>query len=186
MGKLIAIVGIAIVGFLAAVVGMLAATGNLNKDAVAKLLGREVEVVADAPPEVDPSTGLVKELKTERERLTQKLKELDERDEQLNLREQEVDATLAEIQALHELINANMEKLDAAQDENLVALSKTLASMKAQEAAISLSAMEPKDAVKLLPLIKDRDRGKIMDAMSGKGDKENRDEIFRLMQEKMY
>jgi flagellar motility protein MotE (MotC chaperone) len=186
MGKLIAILGIAIVGFLGAVVGMLAATGNLNKDTLDKMLGTESDSTAEAVPLDDPSSALVKALKSERERLAQQKIELDKRDEMLSLREREVDSTLTAIQELQVQINAAMTTLDEAQEANLQELAKTLENMKSQEAAIALAAMEPKDAVKLLPLIKDRDRGKIMDAMNGEGDKETRAAIFELMKDKLY
>ena len=186
MGKLIAILGIAVVGFLAAVVGMLAVSGNLNKGALDRMLGRESATPTETVPMDDPSGTLVKELKLERERLAQRRKELDEWEEKLILRGQEDDTVLTETQALQEQINASMDALDEAQAANLESLSKTLASMNPKEAAIAIAAMAPEDAVKVLPLMKDRNRGKIMDAMKGDGDQEKRNEIFELMQEKLY
>jgi flagellar motility protein MotE (MotC chaperone) len=183
MGKLVAILGIAVVGFLAAVVGMLAVSGNLNKEAVDSLLGRGTEIASETSPVDDPSSVLVKELKLERERLVQKQRDLDAREEQLKLREQEVDTTLTDIQTIQEQITEAMNTLDAAQESNLKDLSETLENMKAQEAADALEAMDPKDAVKLLPLIKEKDRGKIMDSMK---DKDKRATLFELLQERLY
>lgn len=180
MGKLIATLVMVVAAFLLAVVIPMAATGKLNKESIDKIRGVEVTLEAEEP---DPATPLLQSLEAERERLNELAADLAKREELLTLREQELSSTLQEVTQMQASIAAAMDEMDADQQERMMEVAKTLGSMKATNAADDLESMTPEQAAVLLPLIDERARGKILDAMD---DLQHRSLILQIMQESKY
>jgi len=181
MGKIIAIAALSIAAFALGIVGPMALTGNLNKDTLDKLMGKES--MLPEVEEVDDSGPLLAELKRERERLIAWEAELKNRDGLLVLREQEVFSSLDELEEIQKEVNATLDELDSKQEEGIKNVATSLSSMKPAEAAEDLESMTPEDAARLLPQIEDRKRGKILDAME---DQQKRALNLQIMQERKY
>ncbi|MFP6582273.1 MAG: hypothetical protein VCD00_06925 [Candidatus Hydrogenedentota bacterium] len=180
MKKIIATLVALVAVFMLAVVVPMAVSGYLNKASIDTLLGREPSLEADEP---DPATALVQSLNEERDRLRAVEADLQKREELLTLRESDLSATLAEVKAIQEAVSANMDTLDAQQEAGIAEVAKTLSSMKADNAAVELESMTPEQAARLLPLISERSKGKILDAMS---DLQHRSLILQILQESKY
>lgn len=181
MLKILGMLMLGVVVFLAALVGPMAATGNLNPETIMRLLGRE-----EAPEPVwnpDDDLGpLALKISAEQDRLREWEERLSEEDTRLTQRERDLDATLDEITGIQTEISSAIDQLDSEQQASILAIAKTLESMAAANAAIDLEGMSPEDAARILPLIKDRSRGKILDAMK----QLNRSLILQVMQERKY
>jgi flagellar motility protein MotE (MotC chaperone) len=180
MGKIITTLVVVIAAFMLAVVIPMAASGNLNKESIDKILGREVLL---EPNEPDPASTLLQSLNEERERLTAWDADLKKRENLLALREADLSSTVKEVQAMQEQINSSMDTLDEEAMAGIEEVAKTLGTMKPDNAAKDLEAMTPEQAAKLLPLIEERSRGKILDAME---DLQHRSLILQIMQETKY
>ena len=180
MGKFITFFTLIVLAFMAALVVPLALSGKLDKDSINTILGKETEAPV---AEVDPAGALMQTLKEEQERLVALDAAITKREELVKLREAEVQATLNEVTTLQAEITQSMNVLDEEQKTRLADLAKTLGTMKAEKAAESLEQMTPEQASDLLPLISDKDRGKILDSMK---DLQHRALIFQIMQESKY
>lgn len=180
MGKLIATLLGVVLAFLLAVVIPMAATGKLDKASIDKILGKEVVLEPDEP---DPANSLLVSLDAERERLKEWESKLSKREEFLNLREQELSSTLNEVTQMQESIAAAMDTMDEDQQKRMMEVAKTLGTMKPNNAADDLESMTPEQAARLLPMIDERARGKILDAMD---DLQHRSLILQIMQESKY
>lgn len=169
-------------------VGMLAATGNLNQDALDRLMGKEVEVKPGAGGEhgaegghtddtpVDPIT---KQILKQREELVKKEQELKDYEQQLNQRAAELDALYQQVQSAKQEFEASVSAADAARQVEIEAVANTVSNMKPSAAAERLENMPIPDMVEVLRAVKDKDRGKIVEAMKP----ETAAEVLRKMQE---
>ena len=180
MKKLIATLVMVIAAFMVAVVVPMAVTGKLNKESIDKILGREAQLETDEP---DPANALLQSLDTERDRLKEWEADLAKREELLTLREQELSSTLDEVTQMQASITAAMDDMDSDQQDRMMEVATTLGSMKPDNAAADLESMTPEQAARLLPMIDERSRGKILDAMN---DLQHRSLILQIMQESKY
>lgn len=180
MGKIIGILIAGVVVFVGTLVGALAATGKLNADTFAKLLGKQEAAHPDAATPAEDLGPLTTKIKEEQERLRAKELELDEREAQLDQREALLDQTLAEVTKAQEEVAAALGQLDEQHNAAILQIAKTMEKMDPANAAIDLAAMTPEDAAKIVPLITDRSRGKILDEMEA----EPRARLLEVLQEK--
>ncbi len=164
MMKIVGIAIAAMVVFLAAVLVPLAMTGKLNAGTIKKLAGREEKPVPppDANENLSPLTVKIKE---EQERLKEWQKDLQDREDRLDQREDLLDQTLAEIEKAQAEVKAALGQVDDQHAAALQQIAKTMEKMDPANAATDLAAMEAEDAAKIVPLISDRNRGKILDEM---------------------
>jgi len=188
--KIVLILLGAITVFVLTLVGMLAATGNLNQDALDRLMGKEVEVKPgeggehgaeaghEAAPEeaVDPIT---KQIMKQREESASKERELKDYEQQLNQRAAELDALYQQIQTAKQEFESTVSAADAARMVEVEAVANTVSNMKPTAAAERLENMPVPDMVEVLRKVKDKDRGKIVEAMKP----ELAAEVLRKMQE---
>lgn len=167
--------------FVITIVGALAVTGNLNAEAVNRLMGREVASTTAIDDE-DPSGPFMNALKEKETRLNEQEQELNARDDRLLQRQRILDETLEEIALIQEQIQAGLDELDTDRDERIVKTAKLIAAMNATNAAKDLEAMPPEDAAELLRNIKERNAGRILDAM----DPRKRTLVHQYLQERKY
>ena len=174
---------LALIAFLVAVIGPLAATGQL-KTAMEKVLGRgDAENAAALIVAPDEANELAKALNERAGELDARKERLDELENRLNIRRSEIDEQLDYLEEQRAEVFAALDKLDAAQQQGLNEVALTLAAMKPAEAAMDLEQMLPEQAAELLPLIEERKRGKMLDAMI---DKDKRAAILDIMQDRKY
>lgn len=180
MIKFLGIILLFAVCFLGALIGPAAVTGKLNEDTIRQLMGGE-EPAAEAQKK-DELGPLAEKLRAEQKRLQDWDAELAEEDARLTQRERIVDDTLTQVTQIQSEISAAMDTLDQEQVAAIETIAKSLAAMDEQNAATDLEAMSPEEAARILPLIKDRDRGKILDAM----DAARRSMIIQVQQDRKY
>lgn len=181
MLKILGVAALGIVCFLVAVIIPMAVTGNLNEETITRLFAGE------QPPEAtrtaDDYLGpLAAKLRAQQERLDEWDTRLAQEDVRLTQRERIVDETLTQITQIQTDVSAAMDALDTEQQAAILSIAKTMAAMTARNAAIDLEAMSPEEAARILPLIKDRNRGKILDAMAA----DRRSLILQVLQERKY
>ncbi len=177
MVKKLIIVFLAFAAFLAAVLVQMGMQGQLNMASVNRVLGREAEQTAPVE-EGDPLSPIAQRIKADRDALDQRKVNLDSREARLQQRQQLLDDTLKDITEIEARIQTGLGQFDEQQAAALEAVAKSLENMTDTTAALSLEAMNPERAAVLLPLIAERDRGKIFDAM-----KENsRNLVLEVMQ----
>ena len=75
-------------------------------------------------------------------------------------------SSLDEMLLVQEDVIKALDTLDAEQAKGIEDVALSMASMKPAIAAKDLELMSPEDAARLLPLIEERKRGKILDAMT--------------------
>ena len=170
-----------LVTFIITIVGALAATGNLNADAINRLMGREGSGEVSMDTE-DPSGPFMNALKAKEQQLNEQEQNLNERDDRLMQRQRILDETLEEITLIQEQIQAGLDDLDTDRDERIIKTAKLIAAMSAPNAAKDLEAMPPEDAAELLRNIKERNAGRILDAM----DPRKRTLVHQYLQKRKY
>jgi len=178
--KILMTVIAAITVFLVALLVPAVLSGNLTADTARRLVGIE-------PPEppVDPDAQLgplARKLKEEQQRLKEWEAALAEREAKLVQRERILDQTLEEISATQEAVKAALNELDAERAAACEEIAKSLTAMEPRNAAVDLESFPPDDAAHILRLIRERDRGKILDAM----EETRRADIMQEMVAKKY
>lgn len=181
MAKVVGFVGLALLAFVLAIVGSMAASGNLNRETLNRLIGRET-ATRTLVVEEDVIGPVAQKLKEERENLNKKAADVEEREGQLNLREQALDETLKEIRRLQEQIAGDLDTMDAERAQSLEDVAKSLSKMTPGNAASSLESWPTEEAAEILRLIKERNRGKILDAM----DQKRASLLLQTMAERKY
>jgi flagellar motility protein MotE (MotC chaperone) len=185
--KIVLIVLGAVTVFTLTLVGMLAATGNLNQDALDRLMGKEVEAAGEAghgaggehAATEEPVDPITKQIMKQREELASKERELKDYEQQLNQRAAELDALYQQVQTAKQEFEASVGAADAARQMEIEAVANTVSNMKPAAAAERLENMPIPDMVAVLRAVKDKNRGKIVEAMSP----ETASEVLRKMQE---
>ncbi len=161
-----------------AVAGTLALTGNLSKEALGRLMHPEQATTPTVTKEeAKPALGAVsaanfdaaakglKERSTEIERQELELKEKKQR---VDLAQRDLDAVRADLKKSIDTIEKSMQTMDAQSAAALQEMATSVSQMKPDKARDTLLAMdklEPGKAVKILRLIKERDRVKILNAL---------------------
>ncbi len=165
MIRIVLLVVLALLAFVLSMVGALAATGNLNAEALQRLT-----TGAAAPPEaLGPATALGPLAR----QLQEKEQQLNQREQELALREQQLDARMRELQQLQ----SQLEQLDSELEDKLTTgdaesaqrqktVANTLAEMRASNAAERLEGLPIDEIASILRLIEDEgDRAKIIEEM---------------------
>lgn len=173
--------------FTLSLIGTMAATGNLNQDAVNRLMGKEVEQPAPAAGaahgaaggEADAADPITRQLQKQRAELEAKEKELKEYEAQLNQRASELDALYNQVQTAKAEFEAAVGEAEKKHAEEIETVANTVAAMKPTNAAERLASMPVPDVVEVLRKVKDKNRGKIVEAM----EPEAAAEVLRKMQE---
>ena len=177
--KAVALIGLAVAVFLATLVGAMAASGNLSKDNIERLV-KGPPTPAELPEPEDDVGPLTAALRTREEKLKQ-------REAKVKAREERVSQMLADLDELREEVVAIQQQiadaLDSDDEDRLdrrkdVALS--LSEMKPENAAKTLDDWPVEDAADILRMIKEKDRGKILDGM----DTDKASVLLRALQER--
>lgn len=177
--KYIALTLAAVAVFAVSLVGILAATGNLNQDKLDRLLGRESGAPEKAAEETAlPLDPIARQMQMREQSLSEKERELKEYEQQLNQRAAELDALYQQVQAAQQQLDAAIGAADEAREVELETVANTVANMKPKAAAERIENMPVDDIVEVLRKMKDKDRGKIVEAMSP----ETAAEVLRKMQ----
>lgn len=153
-----------IMAFLAAVIVPLALSGNLSSEAIGKAMKKESPVpeAARSQGEVD---GLVRALKDREAELDRREEKVKAEEARLKKMQAELDDLRAELANIHLQVQEALGTEDAGKAERVKETALAISKMKPANAAESLKDWTPEDAAEVLRNVKERERGKILDAM---------------------
>lgn len=164
--KIILLAGAGLASFLLALTAALALSGNLNRDAMQKLMGAQTptenQAGADQHQDVDTLVRLLREKETALER---RERELNERETQLLAREESLQRMRAEVETMQGRIQDAFADEAKERETRLETVAVTLTQMRPNRAAERLEGMPPEDIADILKLLEPRDRGKIIEAL---------------------
>jgi len=167
--KIILYAMVALISFIASLAAALALTGNLSKETLDRMMGKESAVTtpsAVAPPPQSDSVGpLVQQLKKKEESLKKREQELNEQATQLDQRQQELERMRTDLEGMQKQIQTAVQDADKERDGRLQAIAITISEMKPDKAAERLKGMSAQDVAEILGFVKPKDRGKIVEAM---------------------
>ncbi len=159
-----AIVGV--LSFAAWLVVVLAATGNLSSKTLAALTGREEPAVLESALPVKEVSGLAEQLRNRESTLLGREQDLKRQEAQLIQREQALEAMRKELQDLKKEIDQSLENREAERRARIRTIALSVSNMKPDKAALALDGMEIQDVAEILVQVKEKDRGKILDALN--------------------
>lgn len=167
MLKAILYLGLALLAFAGSLAGVLAATGNLNREALDKVMGKvpPEELAAEAAQEPDDLDPIARALKEREQSLDLRENDLREREDRVKTLEEDLRQVREELAQLLQQYEASLEQIDAAKEQARQDVAKLLEKMKPDQAADILAAKEPEEAVELLRLIPEKNRAKVIDKL---------------------
>jgi flagellar motility protein MotE (MotC chaperone) len=166
MIKLIVYVLIPLIAFATTVVACLALTGNLSKEQILKIVGKApaAEQAGEAPKEeADP---YLRALQQREDALKKREAKLQESEAQIKKSQTDLDQLKTELEAVQKQIGDTLKNEDADAQKRISDVALSLSKMKPTNAAKTLDSWEAPDAAKVLRMVKDKERGKILDAMT--------------------
>ncbi|HOJ33836.1 MAG TPA: hypothetical protein PKY35_13505 [Candidatus Hydrogenedentes bacterium] len=153
-----------LLAFGASLVGVLAATGNLNKAALDKMLGKTPPPAPkeEAPDELDAFAAALKE---KEQQITTEQKRVDEEKRRLRIAQDDMSELTKRMEQLLQQITQAKEESDKIKETRTLQAAQTLAGMDPKKAAAVLNEWPADRAAEVLRNVKDKDRSKILDQM---------------------
>lgn len=185
MIRAVGVAMLAFITFVLALLGLLAATGNLNAEALGKLAGQKTAEVAgeQQQPSVDELDPIARAIREREASLNQKEQELKSREAELEIQKADVESKLSELQStlaqLQETLGSLTTTTDTDRQARLMDVATSLGKMKPTNAALAVEELDTETAVAVLRLVEEDPRGKILDKMKP----EKAALVLRAMQE---
>ncbi len=171
---------LALLSFALTLVGMLAYTGNLNKEGLDKILGRnQPESVVETELEPDELSETAQALREREEALAARERDLEQQQQRLNETQDQMEELRGNLQDLIAQLTQTVDTMDATEAAQLQEVANSLGGMKEDQAAMVLEEWPAEQGARLLQLIEDRKRGKILDKMN----EQKASEFLRAMAE---
>jgi len=152
-----------ILTFAGTLVGVMAYSGHLNRDAVRTLLGTKETAPAEEPGPDDLDI-YARELRDRRAAIDEEYAQLERERRRLELVQDDLDALLEELETTLAVFGDTAPGGDA--DERLEETAATLAAMRGRNAARALEEWEPDQVAAVLQRMDERARAGILDAMA--------------------
>ena len=181
--KTVALAALFIVSFAAALVTATALTGNLSKEGIARLVKGAPEVTAAPTEPADDLGPLTRALRAREEELAKREAAVKQREERVSQMEADLGQLRTEILEIQQQIQQAIDGEETNREKRVTEVATSLSAMKPDKAAKALDGWpDIADAADVLRRIKDRDRGKILDAM----EPEKAALLLRKLQERAY
>lgn len=168
MGRLI-VMGcvLGVLSFALALGVPLAMTGNLSAPKImAALKGEPALAESEAAVAPDELGDLAARLKKREAALNERERELRQLEAQVKRREEDLEQTRKRLEDLQTQLEGGLEEAAEERTMRIKTVALSISNMKADKAAEALSGMPPDEVAEILLEVRDRDRGKILDAMS--------------------
>jgi flagellar motility protein MotE (MotC chaperone) len=168
MRKLAAAIGVFFLIFVLTLVMLLFLTGNLNREGLAKLRGREEAAVAPAQPRISDVEPLLTAIREKEQELQQREAQIGEEEKRLAVMRKELEALRDNLEKILADVNTSLEGVDEAEDQRLTTVAQSVASMEAKNAAQTLTSelFTPDEAAMIIERIdEERIRGNILNEM---------------------
>jgi flagellar motility protein MotE (MotC chaperone) len=176
---------VAVLVFGLTLAGALAMTGNLNGEALARMVSGDTAPDLAAPGAAapsDPLSPLAQQLKRREDALKEREDRLKTWEAQLLQREGSLEQMRTELEALQKQLNATVDEADAERKSRIEAIAITMEKMRPERAAERLLGLPTEEAAEILALVKDKSRGKIIESM----DADQATRVLRMMQERSF
>ena len=167
--RIAALVGAFVVTFLVTILMVLFFTGNLNRAGIVQLLGRKQAAIEPAQPPAEEADPLIAALREKEQELKQRETQIAEEEKRLALMRKELESLRKNLDSILADLNRSLDGADAALDQRLLTVAKSVASMEAKKAAETLTSelFTPEEAAMILQRVEeDRTRGSILDQMA--------------------
>lgn len=155
-----------LVCFIGVLVGAAALTGKLSKESVMRMVKGEPEPVAAPIEEPDDVGPVAQALKKRDEQLRAREESVAKEEEMIKLQQRDLETLRTETKELLDQLKQTIAERDTAREQRLQSIAKSIEGMKPANAAKTLEEFETEDAADVLRLIKEKTRGKILDAMA--------------------
>lgn len=164
--KILAMVLAGLVVFAGGLAGVIAATGNLNAEGLARIMG-QAPTGKDALPEKTTGTDALAEANRERmSAIEAREQKLDEKEKQLAQREKDLEALRVQMETMKNQIEGTMVGKQQERQEQLEGMANTITAMKPDAAAERLEKFPVEDQAEILKrMTKVKDKAKILEAM---------------------
>lgn len=158
---------LALLAFVGTLAGALAATGNLNGEALARLTGSAEDAGALPPPsEPEPIGPEARRLQQKEDELRQREAALSARETQITTRERGLEDLRGTLESIQSGIQAGIEDQEQQRQVRISTAVNTISQMDAGKAAEALAGFQVEDQADILNQItKDKDRAAIIEAM---------------------
>ena len=164
--KIILLAGAGLMSFAIALTAAMALSGNLNRNAMQKLMGAQPQTAGVAVGEQNQDVEtLVRLLREKESALNLREQELNERENQLLAREESLQKMRADLEAMQGRVQSVFADADSERQTRLETVAVTLTQMRPNRAAERLEGMPPEDIAEILNLLEPKDRGKIVEAL---------------------
>lgn len=164
--KIVALVLAALVVFAGALAGVLAATGNLNGEAIGRLMGKEVKGKEALPPKSEGTDMLADENRKRQSELDEREKKMNEREKQLAQREKDLADLRTQLEAMKQQVDGAVKNNEQERQTQMETIANTLVQMKPDNAAQRLEKFTPEEQADVLKrIVKVKDRARILEAM---------------------
>jgi flagellar motility protein MotE (MotC chaperone) len=157
---------VVLLGFVGSLAGVLAATGNLSREGLDKILGKTPPAAAEPEEEPDDLDPLLRAVREQQKKLEEREAGLKEREERVKTAEQDLAKLRDELSGMLQQYAENLDKVDADQEQKRQEVAMLLEKMKPDQAAEIIGAKEPEEAVQLLQLLPEKSRPKVMDKLA--------------------
>lgn len=165
MIKMVVVVILVLAAFLAAILIPMGMSGKLTKESLDKLLGKEEPKPEEGPAKASKEDILVRAIKDREEELDQREAKVREEEDRIRKMQSDLDQFRNELLTLQMQIQEMVKAEDSNRETRLKDVAQSLGKMKPANAAQTLSSWTPDDAADVLRLVKERERGRILDAM---------------------
>jgi flagellar motility protein MotE (MotC chaperone) len=166
MKKLILYILIVLLSFAGTVAICLAVTGNLSMEGIGRIIRPKpaAEETPEAPrEEVDP---YLQALQRREEDLKKREASLQTEEAQLKKSKADLEQLRTDVEQIQKQIGEVLKTEDAEQVKRDTDVALSLSKMKPTNASTLIASWEAKEAARVLRLVKDKERGKILDAMT--------------------
>ncbi len=166
MIKLIFYVLLPLVAFAGTVAVCLSLTGNLSKEGIDKILGRAQPAKQTQEAAEGQTDPYLRALQQREEDLKKREAKVQEDDARIKKAQTDLDQLRTEIEDLQKEIGDALKVEDAEQQKRVADVALSLGKMKPVNAAKTLESWDVQESAKVLRLVKDKERGKILDSMT--------------------
>lgn len=164
--KILAMILVALVVFAGGLAGVLAATGNLNAEGLARIMGQQSAGKSALPEKTKGTDALAEESRSRMTAIEEREQKLAEREKQLAQREKDLEALRVQIETMKKQVEGAMADQGAQRQQQIEGVANTITAMKPDAAAERLEKFPVEDQAEIIKRVtKVKDRAKILEAM---------------------
>ena len=186
MIKFILLLLVALIAFAGTVAAILAITGNLTQESLTKIVSPPpppVETAPEAKP--DETDAVIRALQAREEDLNKREAAVKEEEDRLKKEQADLEVLRTQLVGIQQEIGKTIQAEDADHLKRVQNVALSLAKMKPAQAAKTLGTWSVQDVAKVLRFMKDKERGKLLDAIASDQPEQAAKILLYLQNEKL-